>query len=69
MISPLVLVTVMAAPNERHGAASEQLAEVLVSKPFGETNVRCAIALAADAVSAAASARTSCARSAAETMR
>ena len=56
MISPSVFVTVIAAPNERHGSVSEQLFAVLASTPFGDTNVRCAEACAAAAGSARASA-------------
>ena len=58
MISPPVLVTVIAAPNERQGRSSEQLLPVLPSVPLGDTNVRCAEACAAAAGSATASAAT-----------
>src|SRR5215467_11949690 len=52
MISPPAFVTVMAAPNERHGADSAQLLAVFASAPLGETNVRCAEACAVTAGSA-----------------
>src|SRR5258708_34009120 len=55
MTSPPLLVWVIAAPNDRQGAAR---LHALVSSPFEATNVRCAVAAAGAAAPASTRRRT-----------